>query len=345
MQMTAGTISRQRRADPTTPAAFWKEKELLDGSIVDAGVVILRTTGCSHFRSGGCSMCGYNIESRGDIGPADITKQIERAVGELGPVRFLKVYTSGSFLDATEIGVDPRDRLLRHCSENGVRLLFESRPEFVTEETLNDVLAIHDRIELALGLESANEAVLKHSINKGFSFADYQRAADMVHSHGADVRTYVLLKPPFLSESEAIADSIATMRVAAATSETLSLNPVNVQKGTLVEKLWKTWAYRPPWLWSVLEVVKSGQGLSRRIVCDPSGGGKERGAHNCGKCDGVILDSLKAYSLSQDSTKLGSPECDCLEAWRSELELEDYAVGSIDLQRHFRRKSRRPDTH
>ena len=289
-------------------------------------------------------MCGYNVESRGDIGPNEVTKQIDSAVAQLSQVQFLKVYTSGSFLDASEIGVEPRTRLLRHCSENGIRLLFESRPEFVIDRTLEEVFAIHDEIELALGLESANDSVLAHSINKGFSFADYKLAADAAHSHGASVRTYVLLKPPFLSESEAIADSIATMRAAAASSETISLNPVNVQNGTLVEKLWRSWAYRPPWLWSVLEVMKAGQGLSRRIVCDPSGGGKERGAHNCGKCDGVILESLKAYSLSQDPAKLGRPDCDCVEAWRTELELEDYAIGSIDLQRHFRRRSRRPET-
>ncbi len=343
--MTDGRMSRARRADPEEPAAVWKEKELLGGRVVDAGVMILRTSGCSHYHAGGCSMCGYNIESMGDIGPVEVARQMDKAFERLGQVEFLKVYTSGSFLDSSEIGAEPRTKLLRRCSENGTRLLFESRPEFVTEQSLQEIFSVHDKIELALGLESANDAVLDHSISKGFHFSDYEQAADLAHAHGADVRTYVLLKPPFLSEAEAIADSIATMRAAATTSETLSLNPVNVQRGTLVEKLWKSWAYRPPWLWSVLEVMKASQGLSKRVVSDPSGGGKERGAHNCGECDGIILDSLKRYSLNQDHGELGSPECDCHESWRTELDLEDYAVGSIDLQRHFRKKSRRSETH
>ena len=283
-------------------------------------------------------MCGYNIESNCDIKPEDVTKQFVKAAQELGQVDFLKVYTSGSFLDESEIGKESKEIILKHCEDAGIRLLFESRPEYVNDETIGNVVSIHEDIEVALGLESSNDNVLRYSINKGFTFEDYARAAESVHSHGADVRTYVLLKPPFLSEAEAIADSISTMRAAARTSETISLNPVNVQKGTLVEKLWKGWAYRSPWLWSVLEVIKAIEGSSAKILCDPTGGGRERGAHNCGKCDEVIIDSLKSYSLTQDAGRLGWPECSCSEIWRSVLELEDYMMGSCDLARFFRNR-------
>ena len=327
-----------RRSDATSPVAAWKEKEYLNGKTVDAGVVILRTSGCSHFHRGGCSMCGYNVESNCEVKPEDVTKQFVTGVQNLGQVDFLKVYTSGSFLDESEVGKKQRETILKHCEDGGTRLLFESRPEYVNDETLGNVVSIHDDIEIALGLESSNDNVLRYSINKGFTFNDYERAAATAHSQGADVRTYVLLKPPFLSESEAIADSITTMRAAAKMSETLSLNPVNVQKGTLVEKLWKGWAYRSPWLWSVLEVIKASEGLPAKIVCDPTGGGKERGAHNCGKCDDVIIDSLKSYSITQDASRLGWPDCGCSEIWRSVLELEDYAMGSCDLQRFFRKQ-------
>jgi len=283
-------------------------------------------------------MCGYNVESSCDVKPEDVMKQFVKAAQELGQVDFLKVYTSGSFLDESEVGKEQRETILKHCEDGGTRLLFESRPEYVNDETLGDVVSIHDDVEIALGLESSNDSILRYSINKGFTFKDYEMAAGIAHSHGADVRTYVLLKPPFLSESEAIADSIATMRAAAKMSETLSLNPVNVQRGTLVEKLWRGWAYRSPWLWSVLEVIKASEGLSGKIVCDPTGGGKERGAHNCGKCDDVIIDSLKSYSITQDASRLGWPECGCSEIWRSVLELEDYMMGSCDLQRFFRKQ-------
>ncbi|MBU0685706.1 MAG: archaeosine biosynthesis radical SAM protein RaSEA [Thermoplasmatota archaeon] len=337
MRDETGTRRTHRRG-ADSPASVWKEKESLDGKIVEAGVIILQTTGCSHSHRGGCSMCGYNIGSSGTIAPKDISKQFTRAIEELGKVDLLKVYTSGSFLDECEIPVEQADQILRHCADNHTRLLFESRPEYVTPETLDRVLRTHDHIELALGLESANGKVLIYSINKGFTVKDYDDAVQVLTDKRVDIRTYVLLKPPFLTEAEAVADAKATMIHAAKNSKTVSLNPVNVQKGTLVERLWKNWAYRPPWLWSVLDVLKASKDSGKKIICDPTGGGKERGAHNCGKCDDVILDSIKGYSQTQDASRLGAPECDCREIWRSVMDLEGFVMGgTCDLQRFFRK--------
>jgi len=331
---------RGRRArDEGSAAAVWKEKEILDGKVVDAGVIILRTSGCSHFHKGGCSMCGYNVESAPGIGSASIKKQFDQAFGGLRGVSVLKVYTSGSFLDECEVPTDVADEILRRCTDDHVHLLFESRPEYVTAQRLDACLDIHQDIEVALGLESANDRVLTYSINKGFTVKDYDSAASRLTEKGIPVRTYVLLKPPFLTEAEAVRDAEATIAHAAKVSGVVSLNPVNVQKGTLVEKLWRNWAYRPPWLWSVLKVLRESRLEGKRLICDPTGGGKERGAHNCGKCDGVILDSIKAFSLSQDPVRLGSPECECQELWRSIMEVEGFVVGGTpDLQRFFRKQ-------
>ncbi len=283
-------------------------------------------------------MCGYNLESKGDVTSDDIVRQFEDASRELGEVRMLKVYTSGSFLDECEVPGGPLEHILAHCADRDIRLLFESRPEFVIDSKIRDVLGRHDDIEVALGLESANDLVLTHSINKGFLTKDYDLAAEVLTKNHVPVRTYVLLKPPFLTESEAIADSVRTIDHASKVSETISLNPVNVQKGTLVEKMWRSWSYRPPWLWSVLEVLRAGSAKAKRLVCEPTAGGKERGAHNCGKCDETILSSIKAFSESQDPSRLGWPECSCREIWSGAKEIEGYAMGGTsDLQRLSRR--------
>jgi hypothetical protein len=327
----------ERRKRDDLAAAVWKERELVGGKVVDAGVVILRTSGCRHFREGGCSMCGYNIESSGSVTGKDIEKQYAGAIGQLQDIGFVKIYTSGSFLDECEVPPETADLILRDAADKGLRVLFETRPEFVTPDRLRRITGITTDLEIALGLESANDRILRYSINKGFTARDYDRASDEIASNKIDVRTYVLLKPPFLTEAEAIADAKATIRFAAHRSKTISLNPVNVQKGTFVEKLWKNWAYRPPWLWSVLDVLRSSGGLGARIVCDPAGGGRERGAHNCGDCDEVILDSVKAFSLSQDYSRLGAPECSCRDIWTAILDSEDFVMGgTVDLQRHSR---------
>ncbi len=284
-------------------------------------------------------MCGYNIESNDNMSQQSIVRQFDNALSQLDGISFLKIYTSGSFLDEDEITSGTSDYMLKRCADAHLRLLFESRPGYVTNEKLDHMLAIHDDLEIALGLESSNDNVLRYSINKGFTVVDYAKATALLDSKGIDLRTYVLLKPPFLTESEAIEDAKATIAFAAKSSKTISLNPVNVQRGTLVERLWRNWAYRPPWLWSVLKVLRESDSKGKRLVCDPTGGGKERGAHNCGKCDEVILDSVRAYSMTQDRLRLGSPECDCKEIWESMLDIEGYVMGgTCDLQRFFRKQ-------
>ncbi|MEM0343698.1 MAG: archaeosine biosynthesis radical SAM protein RaSEA [Thermoplasmata archaeon] len=335
----ANTKPPQVGREAARPASVWTEKELVGGKLVDTGVVILNTCGCSHYReNGGCSMCGYNFGADRRPTQSDIQRQFERAAEELGHVGFLKIYTSGSFLDDAEVPADARRMIAAWAAERGCRLLFETRPEFVEPSKLEPLAAENGAIEVALGLESSNDRVLTHSINKGFKRADYERAVRTVKSVGLDVRTYVLLKPPFLTEAEAVADAISTIAYASRLTDTISLNPVNVQKGTLVERLWRQWSYRPPWLWSVLEVLQEGAKNAKKLVCDPTGGGRERGAHNCGSCDATILSSIKDYSLSQDAGRLVWPDCDCRELWREIVELERHMVGgTADLQRFFRR--------
>lgn len=334
---TAGGKSGRRRKDKDSAVSVWKEKENLDGKAVDAGVIILRTSGCSHFHSGGCSMCGYNIESDRSISAEDLIKQFDGALSRLGELAMVKVYTSGSFLDACEVPQAASDHVLKACADMGARILIESRPEYITRESLDKMVAVHDDVELAIGLESSNDKVLAHSINKGFAVADYDRAAALMKERDVDLRTYILLKPPFLTEREAVEDAVATAKHAAGSSYSISVNAVNVQKGTLVEKLWKDWSYRPPWLWSVLEVVDRCADLGSKLLCDPVGGGSQRGAHNCGECDQVILDGLKAFTATQERSRLAIPECGCRGMYSKVLGLEGMVVGGTpDLQRFFK---------
>lgn len=285
-------------------------------------------------------MCGYNVESAEIIRPSDISMQFERAVERFEGVSLLKVYTSGSFLDENEIAPEVVEKVLRFAEDSGMRLLLEARPEFVTEEKLGAMLRIHEDIEVAIGLESANDRILRYSINKGFTLRDYERAASVLNGMRIPLRTYVLLKPPYLTEAEAMEDAISTVRLASKRSETVSLNPVNVQKGTLVEKLWRQWAYRPPWLWTVLEVLRKTASVDADVICDPTGGGKERGAHNCGACDPQLLAAVRRYSQTQNQAELAPAECSCISSWEAALEIEGLTVGgTYDLQRFFRRRA------
>ncbi len=119
-----------------------------------------------------------------------------------------------------------------------------------------------------MGLETSNDLIREHVIRKGFTFQDFVDASEAVHSQGGRVKAYLLLKPPSLSEGQAMRDAISSAQAAREHADVLSLNLCNVQRNTQVERMWERGEFRPPWLWSALEVIKSVPGP---IVCDPVG--------------------------------------------------------------------------
>jgi radical SAM enzyme (TIGR01210 family) len=280
-------------------------------------------------------MCSYLLDGSEEMPTSDqLVKQFETAMKDLedkqAPLS-VKIYTSGSFLDPTEIPEDARTAILEIIgSDNRVReVVLESRPEYVQATVLSDVRRIlGDRmIEIGMGLESSNDLVRTVCINKSFDLQDFKRSLDTAKQHNIGMRAYVLLKPPLMSERDAMLDAITTISVAQTLGvTTVSLNPVNVQNDTLVEKLWNRRKYRPPWLWSVLEVLREASKESdgwMRIVCDPVAAGKIRGSHNCGKCDSEIVQAIRDYSLNQDASVLQKPTCGCLQQWEHVLRHED----------------------
>lgn len=177
-----------------------------------------------------------------------------------------------------------------------------------------------------MGLETSSDLVREHSICKGFSFEDFKAAAKAVHAAGASVKTYLLLKPPFLSEGVAISDALRSARDAAPHSDVLSLNLSNIQRGTLMERMWISGDYRPPWLWSAVEILKKVTFIP--IICDPVAAGTRRGPSNCGRCDEAIARAIREHALTQDVDVFEDLGCGCRAAWNKVVELEDLAFGS-----------------
>ncbi len=317
-----------KKKDPRLYVSHWTERELLNGEVVDAFVIVLRTRGCAWALKSGCSMCGYiNDAVRDDVSREDLLFQFKEVLEHSSREKVVKIFTSGSFLDDREIPITVRSKILSELGKTADKIIIESRPEFITDEAL-ETLDKGDKIEIALGLESANDFVRRYSINKGFAFQDYVNACEIAKRHSIPVKTYLLIKPPFLSEKCAIEDAIESAKKASEYSLEISFNPVNVQRFTLVEKLWKNGEYRPPWLWSVVEVLRHASKLPNvRVVSSPTGGGKRRGAHNCGKCDHEFLKKVNDFSLmqEQDPKIFDELECGCKELWLDILDVEDFS--------------------
>jgi len=305
--------------------------DIIDFEPIKAVTVILRTTGC-HWRR--CKMCNYYLEQAPPpLSEEDLISQIDHAISKFPEGDLIvKIFTSGSFFDEREIPRGVQESILRRLPRDQIRkLIIETRPEFVTRSAISTAVEIFDSFEVAIGLETTNDEIRSRCIEKGFSFEDFKRAVEVARACGAGVRTYLLLKPPYLTEREAIDDMLRSARDLIPYTRTISLNLTTVRKNTPLHSLWKEGYYRPPWLWSAVEVMRRIREDPRfddiAIISDPIGAGKPWGPHNCKRCDNRVKDAIRRFSITQDVRDLTAIECRCKKLWEVVLQLERFTFG------------------
>ena len=316
--------------DPREPTRVWLDEDNTPDGVYDSLTIILNTGGCRWARAGGCTMCGYVAESveGGSVGHDALMDQIEacldheseEADAESGLV---KIYTSGSFLDEREVPAETRAAIADTFADRE-RIVVESLPDFVEAERVSDFTDVGLETDVAVGLETATDRVRHDCVNKYFDFADFEDAAAEARSVGAGVKAYLLMKPPFLSESEAVDDMKRSVEKCAAVEgcHTVSMNPTNVQRYTMVDQLHFRGGYRPPWLWSVAEVLEDTADEDVIVVSDPVGNGSDRGPHNCGECDDLVYEAIKDFDLRQDPSVFEEVSCECEATHDAVLERE-----------------------
>ena len=149
------------------------------------------------------------------------------------------------------------------------------------------------------------------------------------------VKTYLMFKPPFMNEIDALEHGVRWSKDVASQSDEISVNPMNIQRGTVIDRLHRNNEYRPPWLWSLVEMIKRAHPIIYpeggtngsedqvcRLIIHPTAGGKIRGAHNCGTCDKFVVAAIERYAVSGDLREFDGLSCDCQAIWQQELALE-----------------------
>jgi len=327
--------------DPREPTRVWIDEDNTPDGVRESLTIVLNTGGCRWARAGGCTMCGYVAESveGGDVSHDELLAQIDAVLEHEDhhteePCDLVKIYTSGSFLDEREVAGETR-RAIAQTFGDRERIVVESLPDFVDREKLAEFTEQGLATDVAIGLETASDRIRRDCVNKYFAFEDFEaacaeaRAADAAAGDDADdpdvgVKAYLLMKPPFLSESEAIEDMVASVRECADVEgcHTVSMNPCNVQRYTMVDELYFQGGYRPPWLWSVAEVLEETADEEAIVISDPVGHGSDRGPHNCGECDDRVQRAIKDFDLRQDPSVFEQVECECEATWEAVRERE-----------------------
>ncbi len=309
-------------------------EEYFEGRNYKRVVMFLLSNGCEWaLKSGnGCTVCGHLAKQTGSDISISADDYLCQFKSEFAKIDFqktpiLNLYNNGSFFNDNEIPAIARREMFNEIGRNPYikMLVIETRPEFITEQSVDELkqLIPDKHVEIAIGLEVYDDTLRKICINKGFSLKQYRKAAGIVTSK-VGLRTYVMLKPPFLDERESIEQAVQTITYAFESgSTTVSLEACTVQDYTLVKHLYDLNYFRPPWLWSIVEVIKRTHHLGKLVVglfqFYPS---PQKVPYNCDKCSERFIDALKNYNNTLDIRAFDGLSCECSREWELDLSRE-----------------------
>jgi archaeosine synthase alpha-subunit len=193
-------------------------------------VLIINSGRCAHGR---CFFCGYGRIRGFPPTLQNVNECLGRFFAQLSE-REVKVFGSGSFFDEKQIPHASRGYFIGECRRLSVeRITLESRPEFITREALSDFKGFD--LTIAMGLESSDDALLKR-LDKGYTRADFEAAASIIHGMGFKVRSYLLVNPPFVSDVKRSLD--ASVEYALAHSDSVVLINLLPHASAPLSKIW-----------------------------------------------------------------------------------------------------------
>lgn len=264
--------------------AAWSSMSTTDSNTGCRFMMGFRNVGCAYWRENpfhiGCFSCGYcsgiipEVEPTQDQLEMQFENALEQALETRVDFDVVEFLNDGSFFNDEEFSPSFRRQLFRRVNSLPYvkRVLVETRPEYVNKENVSHVLSElspDKNLEVAIGLESADEFIRSVCIRKGFSCNDFEEAIKCLSSFDGriNVLAYSLVKPAFLSELEAIEDQINTAQYLARLSSqykckiTMKLEPAVVAKGTLLDFLYFhgqeniNHAYTVMSYWTVIEIL------------------------------------------------------------------------------------------
>jgi radical SAM enzyme (TIGR01210 family) len=240
---------RAPQLDPFKPYGFFLEEERsAAGRVVTSGTILLTNKECP-WR---CLMCDlWKNTLTGTVPLGAIPGQIKFALGQFDSLpEQIKLYNSGSFFDSAAIPLADYVDIARAVGF-ARHIIVESHPRLVGEKTLRLRHLLSGSLEVAMGLETIHPHILPR-LNKKFDLGHFARAADFLRANGITLRAFVLVKPPFLEEGEALEWALKSAAFAfSCGAAVVTLIPTRGGNGAM-ERLRESGEFAPPKL-STLE--------------------------------------------------------------------------------------------
>jgi radical SAM enzyme (TIGR01210 family) len=279
--------------DPLRPYAFLVEDErAASGEVVPVATIFLTNRECP-WRCLMCDLWRNTLTESVPVGA--IPTQIDYALERLSAVRQIKLYNSGSFFDSRAI--PPKDHAAIAKRVAGFeRVIVECHPALVGATCISFSDRIEGKLEVAIGLETAHPEILQR-LNKRMSLQQFEKAAQFLRKNEIDLRVFILVKPPFMAEEEALEWAVRSLDFAfdcGATAATLI--PTRGGNGAM-EELAGAGLFSPPRLATLEAAMADGIAMRRgRVFADLW---DVKRTASCETCAELRIDRLHATNLQQ----------------------------------------------
>lgn len=284
---------KRNKVNPKKPYGWLLEKErTVSGKIEETAIIFLTNKECS-FK---CLMCDlWKNTTEKSVSVGSIPDQIEWALSKMPKTKCLKLYNSGSFFDEKAIPESDYKRIAKLVSDFET-VIVESHPKLINEKCLRFKNILKPELQVALGLETVHPEVLK-KLNKAMTLDDFKRAVNFLSKNKIKTRAFILLRPPFLSESEGVYWAKKSIDFAVSLGvECSTIIPVRSGNGSM-EKLIKKGDFKMPNIHSLESVIEYGINLNAgRIFADVWDLAL---FSNCKKCIEERTNRLTSINLSQ----------------------------------------------
>lgn len=283
----------RNQVDPSIPYAYFVEEERLHNREIASIATIFLTNRECPWR---CTMCDlWKNTTLDKVPPGSIPKQIEYALSRLPATRQIKLYNSGSFFDPSAIPLVDYPAIasmVRHFE----RVIVESHPALIQQNCFTFRQLVGTKLEVAMGLETVHPAVLE-KLNKRMTLGQYQNAAAKLRANDIDLRSFILLQPPFMASGESFHWACRSIDFAVACHATaIALIPTRAGNGAM-DSLAHSGAFEPPTLSLIEDAQDYGLSLAvSRIGVDMWEIGQIASAQCCHQ---QRLERIQEMNLSQ----------------------------------------------
>lgn len=306
--------------------------------------VILPGGGCAYFRANKgdvCPFCTFPKFSRKVIRGEGYENSFKhwrldtniyremylKSVNNAGHFDKLAIFNGGSFFPNSELPADFQRFIYQDVNSRKhiKQLMVEAYPSFITEVKLREATEILDSTDfkVGIGFESQNDNIRNIILKKGIKRDLFEEKVKLMQKLGVQVFVYAFLKAPQLTEKEALDETLATIEYLHNLGvDEIGLSSAFVPPETKLEILYNNGEFRPPWLWSILEIIKSAEKKGWPLSV---GGFDDTPSpiatpHNCPDCDFEVNGLINHHRLNGKLPEtLSNVSCGCHATWQQTM--------------------------